>query len=200
MLLFSLVGGSAFALNRGTLVGGPRKVVDSCRAPSPGCSFGEDFFALPPAARRDLSIEAAAAASYNAQQEFLDAAPAEPAKPLLLLEVTEGLADGLHHVHTLIAEQIQDIAEGARAGSSWIRPLALRREVDAAGGGAAALHVFSAAAPTAFVPTDLLRAVPLRDALEARMAWEAHARDGADDGDDQRDADKMRQLISLLSW
>ena len=32
------------------------------------------------------------------------------------------------------------------------------------------------------------------------MAWEAHARDGADDGDDQRDADKMRQLISLLSW
>ena len=58
----------------------------------------------------------------------------------------------------------------------------------------------SAAAPTAFVPTDLLRAVPLRDALEARMAWEAHARDGADDGDDQRDADKMRQLISLLSW
>ena len=92
MLLFSLVGGSAFALNGGNLVGGPRKVVDSCRAPSPGCSFGEDFFALPPAARRDLSIEAAAAASYNAQQEFLDAAPAEPAKPLLLLEVTEGLA------------------------------------------------------------------------------------------------------------
>ena len=77
--------------------------------------------ALPPAAARDVAAEAAAAASLLRKDVLPLSGEESRVRPLIMLAVRTD-----SHYAQLIGELVQHISSGRRAGSSWVRPLALR--------------------------------------------------------------------------
>lgn len=97
----------------------------------------------------------------------------------------------------MVAECIQHISTGNRAGTTWIKPLALRETRNAtlaraaerfdptlgwlrghsesASVVASRIHIFSPLAPAAFVPTARCDKVPVALGLAVRAMSEAHA-------------------------
>ena len=107
-------------------------------------------------------------AEVNAAASALsdDMAAPTPQRPLVALSVDAG-----GFFSTLVGEHVQNITKGNMAGSTWMKPLAIESQrnatvarfdpdlgfVAAEAGPSAELHLFSAAAPAAFVPTSLVR-------------------------------------------
>ena len=163
----------------------------------PICSAAEGHpRALPAAAARDIAAEAIAAASlFRPSSAPLFAsvvdAPAEPRRI-----VVSTFADAACY-QQLASEVVSDVTSGARAGTTWLKPLALRTCSNATMAEAAErydpvigwtggstlgdVHVFSSLAPAVFLPTNLLESAPPALALAVRSMSEVHAAAVADD-------------------
>lgn len=153
---------------------------------------------LPPARLRDIAAEARVAAeafrpsSVPLFQPIHDAAPPAPRELRLLTLVTDDYRQ-------LVGEVVSEITTGARAGTTWCKPLALRTTANVtlaqsahrfdptlgwcSGGDSAVpseVHVFSPLAPAAFLPTARLEAVPPIIAAVVRSMSEACAADTQD--------------------
>ena len=177
-----------------------------------GCaSDRRDLFALPPAASRDLFAEVQAGVRSTGASDR--AATPPPPPPLLALSVTS--TDGFFS--TLVGEHVQNITSGNMAGATWMRPLAMKSERNATLGRAAAtydpaigfmtkqagdtrpeLHLFSADAPAAFVPTWLVRPAAGSEAMAVRLMHEAHG--SADHVDDAAVAEDRAKLANFVSY
>ena len=129
------------------------------------------------------------AAAIAAQR--VDVGPSDTAtedRPLCMLTVAG------HNFEQLVCEVVQRIESGAKAGTTWLKPLALRRvenatlaqaawEYDptigwldhASSDGLGAVTVFSQLIQAAVVPTAKLRDVQPGLALVVRSLYEAHA-------------------------
>lgn len=157
-----------------------------------------DLRALPPAEIRDIAAEAITAASvFRPSSVPLYDVPEqrkEQAQLVLIMLVDEPSTAA--PFQQLVAEVVSNITSGKRAGSSWLRPLALRSSLNATMAQAAweydpcigwcgsddgslvvpsNIHMFSRLAPDTFVSTSLLRPVPTALALAVRSMSEAHA-------------------------
>ena len=177
-------------------------------------------FMLPPAlAGRDMAAEAIAAASVL--RKDVPVRQHEEQRSLIMAAVR---ADTYA---VLIGEVIQHITSGKRAGSTWIKPLALRscsnvslavaqehydptlgwvtsKEADASDS-SSYVRLFSPLAHNVFLPTDTLSDPPASLALVVRMMAESHAASLAeDDGaavgavDQSEDFRLLRAFMSLL--
>lgn len=166
-------------------------LVSALRLPPPEGTgtFSRKPIALPPAPARDVAAEAAAAASLLRKDVLPLSGTQEEhgARPLLMVAVRQQ-----HAYAQLVCEVIQTITTGTRAGTTWCKPLALRRADNVAiamaaekydpvlgwlstdvGGGS--VHLFTAAPPAAFVPTDRLSELPPELGIAVRSLVEAHA-------------------------
>ena len=138
---------------------------------------------LPPAAVRDVAAEAVAAASML-RKDVLPLTGEPEKKPLVMIAVRAGA------YQQCIAELVQHCT-GKREGTSWVRPLALRRAANISVAvaaeafdptlgwldsdvGESTIHMFSALAPAAFVPTSRLCDVPPALAVAVRTLHQAH--------------------------
>ena len=126
----------------------------------------------------------------------------------------------------LVGELVQHITEGTRAGTSWVKPLALRTAQNATlacaaqefdptlgwcgekGDGDDAVpsrvHFFSPLAPAAFVPSSPLVPVPAPLALAVRTMSSVHTSAAeesvvADDDGAQQQAADMRVLSAFMA-
>lgn len=146
--------------------------------------------ALPPAALRNVAAEAATAASVL-RKDVLPLTGQPITKPLVMCAVrTNG------NFQQCVAELVQH-CEGPRAGTSWVKPLAMRvaanvevavaaENYDPCLGwldgdvGESTVRVFSSLAPAAFVPTSRLCDVPPALAVAVRLLHEAHETEDVD--------------------
>lgn len=152
--------------------------------------------ALPPAASRELAAEVMAAASLLTRSSArLVAEQESQTRSLILLSIRHEPS-----FQQLAGEVISHISSGPRAGTSWVRPLALRtvsnvslataaerfdptigwlgtRDAEADGEGPVPshLHLFSPLAPAIFVPTTSAEEVPPALGLAIRSLSQAHA-------------------------
>lgn len=151
---------------------------------------------LPPASIRNVAAEAMAAASvYRDMREILPT-PTRPARSLAYI-----VAASHSQYQQLVGEITQEITEGKCAGTTWLKPLALRMATntslalaaerydvtlgwfDAPGSECivpSSVHVFAPGAPSAFVPSDQLRGVPRSLGLAVRSMSDAHAESAAE--------------------
>jgi len=142
--------------------------------------------ALPPASVRNLAGELSTAASIL-RKDLLPCTGQEPPKPLVMVAVRDSV------FQQLVGELVHHITTGNRAGSSWVKPIALRQASNVSLAVAAenfdpclgwfesdigegSVYLFSQLAPAAFVPTSCLSPnVPPALALNVRSLSEAHA-------------------------
>jgi len=134
---------------------------------------------LPPAGTRDIVEEArVAAAAFRPSsvplfQPVHDAAPPQPRRLVLLTLESDAYRQ-------LVSEVVTEVTSGARAGTTWCKPLALREtsnvtlaqaahrfdptlgwcSADGAGSVPSNVHVFTPLAPAAFLPTAQLEDAP----------------------------------------
>jgi len=150
--------------------------------------------ALPPAASRELAAEVMAATSLLTRSSAKLASQQEcETRSLILLSIRCEPS-----FQQLAGEVISHISSGPRAGTSWLRPLALRtvsnvslamaaerfdptigwlgtRDADADGPVPSHLHLFSPLAPAIFVPTANAEEIPPATAIAIRSLSQAHA-------------------------
>lgn len=211
MIAFALLVAPALVVRPSTAPLRLRPLVAPRSATVVGCAADPSGpRALPPAASRDLFAEAQVALRSTGASDR--AATPPPPPPLLALSV---VADGFFS--TLVGEHVQNITSGNMAGATWMRPLAMKSERNATLGRAAAdfdpaigfmtrhagetrpeLHLFSADAPAAFVPTRLVRPAAGSEALAVRLMHEAHG--SADHLDDAAAAEDRAKLASFVSY
>ena len=152
--------------------------------------------ALPPAEDRNILAEVAAA--IECHRSSRSCAEAEPRR-LAMVTVSETTFE------EMVCEVVQDITSGSSAGTTWLKPLALRRcanatlavaargfdptigwvgrgasdpdaDADASGGdGLGDVFLFSQLCPAAFVATAQLADVPAELSLTVRSMYDAHA-------------------------
>jgi len=175
------------------------------RSPILLCGTPGGFFALPPSEERDVAEEARVAASLFRPSSVPLFKPVfedeTRSKEIVLVVVDDG-----QRYSQLVAELISDITTGSRAGTSWLRPLAMRLSENATLARAAhaydatlgwlnaevereeaeavvpaVVHVFSPIVPAAFVQTEFLdRSVPPALAVAVRSMNDAHAAAASD--------------------
>ena len=182
--------------------------------PPPG-SNGQHFqqqnaFALPPASARDVAAEMTAAASLLRKDVLPLSGIKDERKPLVVIAVRENA------YQQLVGEKIQEITDGKQAGTTWIKPVALRlannisvavaaEEYDPVLGwldadiGGSSVHLFSPLAPAAFVPTHSLQSAPASLAILVRSLAEAHA-SAAEEDEEGLNAARGKDFAALRAF
>ena len=182
-------------------------------------SSDERRFALPPAMQRDVAAEAlAAAAAFRPSSVPLFRTPDQEASSSQHRSLLRLIYDDGEGVHVqFVGEIISNVTSGARAGTTWTRPLALKwsansslaRAADAydpligwCGATNDVVYIFTKLAPAAFVPTQLVEAIPTPLALAVRSMSEAHADAAATDllsGMSPSDTSQLYSFMRLVS-
>ena len=182
---------------------------------------------LPPAGSRDIAAEASAAAAAFRPSSVplfqpIHNAGAPAARPLVLLTLVG------EDFTQLVGEVVSEVTSGARAGTTWLRPLALRVTSNVTlaqsafnydpmlgwiGGGGedsaatavpSDIHLFSCLAPAAFIPSVMLESVPAALSSVVRSMSEAYAAEAEDlfaagAPLTARDAAKVHELMRALA-
>jgi len=153
-----------------------------------------------------------ATAANLLRRDVLPLAGEKAPKPLVMVTVRDGV------FQQCVGTLIDHVTSGNSAGTSWIRPLALRSAQNASlavaaesydpvigwlnvdvGGGS--VHLFGPLAPAAFVPTAQCEPVPPALALAVRSLSEAHAAsaEAATLADQTLADDDMRVLQTFMT-
>merc|ERR1719230_1656471 len=93
--------------------------VGALRLPNANNNNPFQMNALPPASFRNLAGELSTAASIL-RKDLLPCTGQEPRKPLVMVAVRDSV------FQQLVGELVHHITTGNRAGSSWVKPIALR--------------------------------------------------------------------------
>lgn len=181
-----------------------------------GLDGSNNRFILPPAPGRDIAAEAFAAVSVL--RKDMPAASETKQRPLVMAAVREG---SIYQV--LVAEVIQEITQGSRAGTSWLKPLALRSAQNVTLAVAAEkfdptlgwlgkteavpsdVHLFSSMlCPNAFVQTSQLEVPPSELSILVRTMIDSHQDDADADSFSGASSpmyhpDDMRILSAFMS-